>query len=201
MKELIKISENENGKAVSARELYEALGFASQHYSKWYKKNILSNDFAVENEDYIQLPLSGRSKNFALTIDFAKRIAMMAKTEKGEEIRSYFIECEKKAQSQVVNLSRMDILKMAMESEEQLQLANTTIQEQAPKVEYTNKVLDSTTSYSTTLIAKELGMSATKLNRILKEMKVQYKQDGAWVLYSKYQSKGYTDTKTVVFYN
>ena len=94
MEELIK---KYNGKkAVSARELYEKLGFASQHWASWYKKNITSNPFAVQNEDFVQLPLSGRTQDFALSIDFAKRLSMMARTKTGEQIRNYFIEVEKR---------------------------------------------------------------------------------------------------------
>lgn len=96
MNELIKIVENDGKKAVSARELYEKLGFAPQHWANWYKKNITNNSFAVENEDYAQLPLSGRTIDFALSIDFAKRLSMMARTETGEQIRNYFIEIEKR---------------------------------------------------------------------------------------------------------
>ena len=96
MEELIKITEYNGKKAVSARELYEKLGFASQHWASWYNKNITSNPFAVQNEDFVQLPLSGRTQDFALSIDFAKRLSMMARTKTGEQIRNYFIEVEKR---------------------------------------------------------------------------------------------------------
>ena len=96
MEELIKITEYNGKKAVSARELYEKLGFASQHWASWYKKNITSNPFAVQNEDFVQLPLSGRTQDFAVSIDFAKRLSMMARTKTGEQIRNYFIEVEKR---------------------------------------------------------------------------------------------------------
>ena len=96
MEELIKITEYNGKKAVSARELYEKLGFASQHWASWYKKNITSNPFAVQNEDFVQLPLSGRTQDYALSIDFAKRLSMMARTKTGEQIRNYFIEVEKR---------------------------------------------------------------------------------------------------------
>ncbi|WP_443901370.1 antA/AntB antirepressor family protein [Odoribacter laneus] len=112
MNELIKIVENNGKQAVSARELYEKLGFASQHWASWYKKNITSNAFAVENEDFAQLPLSGRTLDFALSIDFAKRLAMMARTETGEQIRNYFIEVEKRATKP---LSQLDILAQSVQ--------------------------------------------------------------------------------------
>ena len=86
MNELITITESNGKRAVSAKELYEKLGFAPQHWANWYKKNIINNTFAVENEDFIQLPLSGRTQDFALSIDFAKRLSMMARTETGEQI-------------------------------------------------------------------------------------------------------------------
>jgi phage anti-repressor protein len=112
MNELIKIVENDGKKAVSARELYEKLGFAPQHWANWYKKNITNNSFAVENEDYAQLPPSGRTIDFALSIDFAKRLSMMARTETGEQIRNYFIEIEKRATKP---LSQLDILAQSIQ--------------------------------------------------------------------------------------
>lgn len=70
------------------------------------------------------------------------------------------------------------------------------IQEQAPQVEYYQKVLNSESTYTVTQIAKEFGWGPQTLNRKLKEKGVQYKQSGQWLLYAKYQNKGYTDTIT-----
>lgn len=98
MQELIRITKTEKGTAVSARELYDFLGYASQHWAKWYKKNIVNDIFFQENKDYTQLPLSGSNKtvDFAITIEMAKEISMLARTEKGKEARQYFIACEQK---------------------------------------------------------------------------------------------------------
>lgn len=98
----------------------------------------------------------------------------------------------------------MDILQKRLEqakAEKQLLEAKTheqerVIQEQAPKVEYYDDVLNSTSTYTATQIAKEFGWGAETLNRKLKEKGVQYKQSGQWLLYAKYQDKGYTKTVT-----
>jgi phage anti-repressor protein len=113
MNELIKITENNGKKAVSARELYLGLGLAEQHWVRYYKKNITDNKFAIENEDYIQLPLMGRTQDFALSIDFAKKLSMMARTEAGENIRDYFVEVEKKAKE---NLKAIEPEEMLLQS-------------------------------------------------------------------------------------
>lgn len=78
----------------------------------------------------------------------------------------------------------------------QLQLQSGEIIKAAPKVEYFNIVMQSVSTYTTTQIAKELGMGAPSLNCRLQNLKVQYKQSGTWVLYEKYQNKGYTKTHT-----
>lgn len=49
---------------------------------------------------------------------------------------------------------------------------------------------------SVTPIAKDYGMSATKLNQLLAEWGIQYKQGRQWILYAKYQNKGYTQSFT-----
>lgn len=109
MKELIKINTNEEGKQlVSARELYLGLGLNKAVWSRWYKTNILENDFFNENIDWIgvQHHVEGNEvQDFAISLDFAKHIAMMARTEKSHEYRNYFIECEKKV-NQLPQLSK-----------------------------------------------------------------------------------------------
>lgn len=66
------------------------------------------------------------------------------------------------------------------------------LRRQAPKVEYTDRVLQSESLTPTTVIAKELGYSARKLNELLHDRKVIFNQSGTWVLYSKYQGLGFT---------
>jgi prophage antirepressor-like protein len=84
-------------------------------------------------------------------------------------------------------------------TKEQLILQEKVITESAPKVEYFEKVLTSIDSLNTTQIAKELGMSAIRLNLILKEKGIQYKINGQWVLTAKYQNRGYTKTESIPF--
>jgi len=63
-------------------------------------------------------------------------------------------------------------------------------------------LMHATKTYTTTEIAKELGLkSAIALNKILEDKKIQFKQNGTWVLYSKYSDLGYTDIKQSVLDN
>jgi phage antirepressor YoqD-like protein len=73
------------------------------------------------------------------------------------------------------------------------------LEQQAPKVEYAENVLSSADTYTTTQIAKELGMSAQKLNATLYHLGIQFFQGGQWFMYAKYQDKGYTKSKTYTY--
>ena len=66
----------------------------------------------------------------------------------------------------------------------------------APRAEYTDRVLQSTSTYTMTQVAKELGMSAIKLEKELHDTGVMFKQSGQWILYARYQDKGYTCSRT-----
>ncbi len=70
------------------------------------------------------------------------------------------------------------------------------LEAQAPKVEYADNVLSSDSTYTTTQIAKELGMSAQALNKMLHGLGIQFRQSGQWLLYAKYHAKGYMKTRT-----
>lgn len=76
------------------------------------------------------------------------------------------------------------------------------IGELKPKADYTDLVLKSKTLLTTTQIAKDYGMSGKKFNKLLNELKIQYKTGGynkQWLLYSKYQDKGWTHSDTIRF--
>lgn len=86
----------------TAKKLYEYLELDSSHYAKWFKRNILENDFAEENVDYWvfapqgENPLGGRpTQDARLTASFAKKLSMVQKNQKGEAARNYFICVEK----------------------------------------------------------------------------------------------------------
>ncbi|MDR2928279.1 MAG: phage antirepressor KilAC domain-containing protein [Cytophagaceae bacterium] len=73
-------------------------------------------------------------------------------------------------------------------SKMQLQQANSTIMEQAPKVECYDKCLESKGYLTVNMIAAELGISSIKLNKLLCEWGVQYKQTDCYFLYSEYRN-------------
>lgn len=72
------------------------------------------------------------------------------------------------------------------------QLQAKELKQAAPKVEYYDTALSGQGTYSTTDIAKDLGMSAKTLNKKLHSLGIQYKQHDTWYLYAEYQDKGYT---------
>ena len=97
---LINVKVNEEGnQIVSAKELYLGLGLNKTNWSRWYPKNIQMNEFFKENIDWLGVrhyDEGNETMDFAITLEFAKHIAMMAKTKKSHEYRNYFIECENK---------------------------------------------------------------------------------------------------------
>ena len=76
------------------------------------------------------------------------------------------------------------------------QVKDQQIAELQPKASYYDLVLQCKDLLSMTEIAKDYGMSAKKMNKLLHELGVQFNQSGVWFLYAKYQDKGYTQTKT-----
>ena len=79
---------------------------------------------------------------------------------------------------------------------EQNRLQSLELIQSAPKVEYYDTVLQSTSTFCTDKIAKELGITAIALNKLLYSKGVQFKRGDQWVLTAKYAGKGYTKTKT-----
>lgn len=94
-------------------------------------------------------------------------------------------------------------LKKEREEKKRLELENAVkaqqIAEMQPKVSYYDIVLACPDLVTITQIAKDFGMSAKKLNKILKEKKVQFKQGKTWFLYQKYAEQGYTQSKTYLY--
>ena len=109
MNDLIKIQPQAIGgqtiETVNARELHGFLE-VGKVFANWIKDRIEQYGF-VESVDYVVIaetgnnPLGGRpSKEYAITVDMAKELAMVERNEKGRQARQYFIECERRLKQQ-----------------------------------------------------------------------------------------------------
>ena len=85
---------------------------------------------------------------------------------------------------------------LRLQAQEELAQKNQIIQELQPKATYYDLILQSESLVAISVIAKDFGMSAKKLNSLLHDLKVQFKQGSTWLLYQKYADKGYTQSKT-----
>ncbi|WP_330942554.1 phage antirepressor [Streptococcus anginosus] len=85
---------------------------------------------------------------------------------------------------------------LRLQAQEEVAQKNQIIQELQPKATYYDLILQSESLVAISVIAKDYGMSAKKLNSLLHDLKVQFKQGSTWLLYQKYADKGYTQSKT-----
>ena len=102
MNELISINYDGEQPTVSARQLHKSLEI-SKRFSAWFETN--SQGF-IENEDYTSVLTGTEVQNnggvqirelqdYSLSVDMAKHICLMSRTEKGKECRQYLIDLEK----------------------------------------------------------------------------------------------------------
>lgn len=166
MKEIIKIATTEQGEAqVSARELYDALE-VKKRFSAWFETNAKQ---LIENEDFTSV-LSGTEvqnnggtqlrqlQDYTLTVDAAKQIAMMSGTEKGKQVRMYFIQVEKAWNSPDQIMARaLQISKMKLEHKDKL------IAEMKPKALFADAVSESQTSILVGELAKLLKQNGVEI--------------------------------------
>ena len=90
-----------------------------------------------------------------------------------------------------------EVLKATLEQKDKLIAEQETeIDRLLPKALYTDSVLESISCYTTTQIAKELGMTAQELNRWLCAERIQYYQSGQYMLYAEYAHRGLAKSRT-----
>ena len=209
MNELIRIN---NDNKVSGRELHEFLEVGTD-YRHWIDRMLeygftQGADFNMVKNDRVQAEGNRKVKRMVddvvMTIEMAKEICMLQRTEKGKQARQYFIECERrlKGQEQPVTLEQqmaqglLAAQKLLDTTRLELAQSKQIINELQPKASYYDLILQSKSLMSVSKIAKDFGKSAVWLNRKLEEKKVQYNQGGVWLLYQKYADKGYTQSTT-----
>lgn len=204
MHNLINVTLNENQEpVVSARQLHKSLEVKTR-FSQWVEQNFKmfkeSEDFSSVVATTQQNQYGGVKKlqDYAVTIRMAEHLAMMSKTNKGHEVREYFIQIEKDFNSPEKIMARA--LKIADRKIISLEHKNEALQlelEEARKqTDYLDLILQTKDMLTTTQIAQDYGMSANKFNQILKQVGIQRKVNGQWILYTKYQGKGYIASRT-----
>ena len=204
MNNLINITLNENHEpVVSGRQLHETLGVKTR-YNDWF--NRMTEFGFTENEDYLaitqkRVTAQGNATNqtdHIIKLDMAKEIAMIQRTDKGKEVRKYFIQVEKDFNSPEKIMARA--LLMADKKIKLLESQNENLlielEEANKNADYLDLILQTKDSLTITQIAQDYGISARKMNQLLKQERIQRIVNGQWVLYAKYLGKGYISSRT-----
>lgn len=193
MDEIIKLNYgNGNEPTVSARELHKALD-VSKRFSAWFKIN--SQDFA-ENEDYrgVYLKVQGNQyggeqdlQDYEMSVDMAKHICLMSRTEKGKECRQQLIDLEKAWNTPEQVMARA--LKLADETIAKFSLQ---VAELKPKAEYFDALVDRKLNTNLRDTAKELSIKEKKFVQWLIDKRYIYRQEPSKKLrpYSQYTESG-----------
>ena len=212
MNDLIKVNYDTEQPTVSARDLHEGLEIGTK-FNDWFPR--MANYGFNENEDYILVTQKRETNNpknpvtefvdYQISVDMAKQICMIQRSEKGRQYRQYFLDLEKAWNTPEQIMARA--LKFAQQTVDSLKerckfLGGQVIEQQKvidelqPKASYYDLILQCKDLIATTTIAKDYGMSAKGFNAMLHKMGIQFKQGNIWVLYAKYQGLGYMKAKT-----
>ena len=212
MNELILV--NVDTQTVSARELYAELE-VTDRFSRWFER-MTAYGF-TENEDFTSVKSSTVVNNgaerelqdYELSVDMAKHICMVQRTEKAKEVRQYLIDLEKVWNSPEQVMARA--LKMADKTIDGLK---AQVLEMKPKADFFDAVADSKTAISMNEVAKVLNIKGygrnnlfefLRENKVLDRWNVPYQRyvDNGWfrVIEQHYQKNGepIVTTKTLVY--
>lgn len=206
MDELIRINYDSERPTVNGRDLHETLQVKTA-YKDWFPR--MCEYGFVEGRDFCSFlseSSGGRpAVNHQLSIDMAKQLCMIQRTDIGRKFRKYFIQVEEAWNSpeaimaralQFANQQLTRLSKQNRALTETVAIQKQQITEMKPKVSYYDVVLNCKDLISTSAIAKDYGKSAIWMNRYLHEKGVQFKQGDIWLLYQRYAREGYTSTKT-----
>jgi len=189
MGELIKITETNGKKVVSARELHAFIE-ATERFSAWMLRQ-LQYGF-VRDVDFVGCKVFNALANqelddYALTLDTAKHFAMMQRNEKGMQARNYFIECEKQLYKPLTPLEVAKQLVLSLEAQDRMQLQ---LNEQAPKIAVYDLAMSSNSTIDIGEFARvsQLGYGRNTLFKKLRDMGILMKNN---VPYQNYITDGY----------
>ena len=158
MKALIKITESNGQRAVNARDLHQFLGVKTQ-FKDWINRRIEEYQF-IKGQDFEVLlkneqnSSGGRpAKEYALSLDMAKELSMVERTERGREARRYFIEMEKVAHAKAIGSPQFQRTNINSVSVKRVELINT--------------IRDYLKWGDMNKVANEMGVSTSYIKRVM----------------------------------
>lgn len=162
--------------AVNARELHHFLQVQTA-FKDWIARRISEYGF-LEGVDFCSIlseSTGGRpAKEYAITLDMAKELSMVERNEQGKQARRYFIECEKRLHAPK-ELSRLEVLQLAMQTEQENIALRATLDTARPKIAHYDRIVSRGGLINASQIGGKIGLSAVALNRILDEFGVYSK--------------------------
>ena len=178
MNELIKVEINENQEPViSGRELHEKLEIDTP-FRIWFPR-MCEYGFS-ENIDYTPYIFVHPKNNqetidYILKLDMAKEISMIQRNEKGKQIRKYFIEVEKEFNSPDKIMARGLLIADKTIKEQKTLISNLEykIEKDKSKVEFYDDVVDSTTTFEISKVAKMLNFIQVGRNNLFEILREQ----------------------------
>jgi len=156
MNEIIKVNYDSEQPTVSARDLHEGLGI-EKRFSAWFETN--SQGF-VEGEDYTPyLWVHPQNKqeftDYNVTVDMAKHICLMSRTEKGKQCRQYLIDLEKAWNTPEQIFARA--LKMADKTIDKLKTDNAALLEDVSRMKPKEVFADAVSTSKASILVGELA--------------------------------------------
>lgn len=188
MNELLKIDTSDAERiTVSARDLHKALE-VSTDFNHWFTR-MCEYGFEAKKDftTFLSESTGGRpSQDAQITVDMAKEIAMLQRTEKGKEVRKYFIQVEKEWNSPERVMARA--LTIANKTIETLKIENSELK---PKADYFDNLVERNLLTNFRDTAKELGLRQTDLiNNLIEDGYVYRDQKSKLKPYAKYGKTG-----------
>lgn len=202
MDELIPLTEREGAQAVMGRDLHTFLEVRA-HYKDWFPRMVeygftAGQDYALKNErvrgannrEYEQA-------NHIISLDMAKEIAMIQRTEKGKQARQYFIEVEKRhRQAQPVMTGKELMAAALIEADATIQELEQKNTELAPKAQSWDHLAAPGGDYSVAAAAKVLSrdpniqLGRNQLFARMHELGWIFRTQGKRAHWEAYQDKG-----------
>ena len=165
--------------------------------------NAIRNHIDKEDKLMHQISASGQNRNMTIINESGLySLVLSSKLPSAKKFKRWVTSevlpaLRKTGQYQVKELSGSELMAKALiEAQSVLAAKDKVIEEMKPKASYYDVILNCKGLLATSVIAKDYGWSAIRLNEYLHKKAIQFKQGKTWLLYQKYATEGYASTKT-----